>query len=341
MRNTPPTSRPVSRSAGLSLILGLLAILALPADADARGRRVQPVADLEVRTMVSTTTANHVLRAVIGVEEIYQYLMVERIRRGATEGDRNAVRDQARIDKFVVGGQTRAFPTAPDIRRLRWQDQVLHFVVSDGRVYWRCMLAAGPGASFLPRCDTISKGEARFEARSATAPTATARLEPVKPVKSRDWGADAGVVKGCSRAMSGAKNINNCVKVASRFKYNPRATIAACGTVMSGSARKTQCLMAALKANDDRSLALRACERAVSGGDNRIKCFKLATRIAWEPSGSIAACHKAMSGSRNVLGCILTVKDASASPHAAIASCTQSMSGAKNRLQCIKSASQR
>lgn len=342
MQSGQSAARSVTRRAGLLVLALLVAWPALGFASGRRGRRMQPMADVEVRTMVSTTTPEHVLRAIVGVEEIYQYLVVERIRRGATEGDRSAVLDQERIDKLVVGGRTRSFPTAPEIRRLHWRGQVLHFIVSDGRKFWRCMVAAGPGASYLPRCDAVSKGEAAFDAdEGPAAAQAGASSGPAAVIAAKNWGADAGVVKACGSAMTGAKNVNNCVKIAGRFKYDPRPTVAACAAVMSGANNTTACLMIAAKGTADRAQALRTCERAVSGSDNRANCFKVANKIAWEPSLSIAACGKAMTGARNVLSCLLTIKDAAASPHAAIASCAQTMSGAKNRLQCIKSAAGR
>ncbi len=330
------------RFAALLALAALVGTTLLPAEADARRRRLVPLADYEVRTVKSITTGKHLLRAVVGVEEIYQYLTIERIRRGATEGDRDALLDQERIGKFVVGGRTRTFPSAPDIRRLRWQGKVLHFTVSDGRRYWRCMLAVGARASFLPRCDAVSGKEAGYGRPMGKLPPKPLRgVEPKVPERARSWGGDARVVKACGRALSGSKNINNCIKVAGKSKYNPVATIAACGNVMSGSSNKINCLMTSLKATEDRSMGLRACSRATSGAKNRLNCYKIATRTRYEPSRTIAACGKAMSGGRNVLNCLLVAKDADSSPHAAIASCGQTVSGSKNRLQCIKSASAR
>ncbi len=332
-------------SARLAAVLGLLALVAtaiLPMQAEARGRHAMPMADFKVRTVKSTVADNHLLRAIVGVDEIYQHLTIERIKRGATEGNRNALLNQERIDKFVVGGRTRAFPSAPKIRHLRWRGKVLHFSVSDGRRYWRCVLAVGARASFLPRCDKLSEEEANFHnTGKALHKGAHPSIEPKLPVRARNWGADARVVKACGRALSGSKNINACVKVAAKAKYNPVTTIATCGSVMSGAKSKVACLIAAIKATEDRSIALRACSKATSGAKNRLSCFKIATHTRYKPARVVAACGKAMSGGRNVLGCIMVAKGAAESPHAAIASCGSTVSGAKNRLRCIKSASTR
>lgn len=338
----------LARSQGLIRTCTVLIALSLlvPQLSDAQSRRdrrrgPEPMADLEVRTVVSNVHAGHLLRAVVGVEEIYQYLIIERIQQGATEGDRAVLNLQERVDKFVVGGRTRAFPSAPDISQLRWQGQVLHFVLSDARVHWRCLLSAGTRASLLPRCDSISAAEAGHTGAPAPPGPGSSPVFPADdPTPKVNWGADPAVVTACGAGFAGAKDKDACLKVSARFVINPTRTIATCAKVMTGGKNKIDCLVASLKAQSDRADALETCNTVVSGVGNRLSCFKIAVRTAWEPSAMIRACGGAVSGARNVLSCMMAAKDAPNDPAAAIEACKKATNGAPNRIKCVGNASQ-
>ncbi len=107
-------------------VAGLIALgLALPGVAS--GPRVKPRADLNIREMVSVESRGFVFRAFKGYDEIYPFIVVEKVQPSLTEGDEPVLLTSWRGQEMKGGAVLAETSEGDDFTDLRWNGEVLEF----------------------------------------------------------------------------------------------------------------------------------------------------------------------------------------------------------------------
>lgn len=276
----------------LAFALALCAFL--PARADAQGYIPQrPVADAEIRQMVSDVNRRTMFRAIVGVEETRPYLVVEIFRRARTEGDRDRLVAQYRLDEVFVGNARVPMAEMRQLRDLRWRSRGLDFIAESRRGDLSCRVDVRQRRRTVARCLQMNQY-----------PGGPEPLPPPPPTGG-NWSNDPDVIRACGDAFTGPDKEAACRNLTRRAGPNPIPTIKACEQAMEGDDSELGCMQVAFMLPGlTAPQVIAACEQAMEGDDNELRCLDYSRRAGPDPIGTIAACADTASGDPAELACI-------------------------------------
>jgi hypothetical protein len=114
--------------AWVAISLALVTVSARAKDSAPRAR-----ADLTIREMTSVQVGNSVYRALLGLAEIYPFLIIERVQLGDSEGDEPALVATWRLPDIEGGSGFHATFEGDQISSLRWKGDRLEFMFHASR----------------------------------------------------------------------------------------------------------------------------------------------------------------------------------------------------------------
>lgn len=106
----------------------LVLVFSAAAAADAVGAGQKPRADLNVTEILSLDLRGDTSRAIKGYDEIYPFLVLERIRPPATEGDPPRLINVWKLSEMTGGGSFDRALEGDEISGMKWRGEALEFV---------------------------------------------------------------------------------------------------------------------------------------------------------------------------------------------------------------------
>lgn len=107
----------------ITILMSMLAVATTAFSAD--GAKIR--ADLSISEIVSAQVNNDIYRAIKGFNEIYPFLVIEKIQPPLTEGDSAVLANSWEISDFVGAKTVLPLKESDDIRDIKWRERKLEF----------------------------------------------------------------------------------------------------------------------------------------------------------------------------------------------------------------------